>query len=1144
MNSDDFSGGSLSSIWSLEGPDAGATAHLAASGAESYLEIVVPGGDHDAYGAVNKSARVMQAATNEDFGAEVKFLSTPTQNIQNQGILVQQDATNWLRFDNYYSNGNYYLYGAVTLNGVSTTKFNTIVPAGSASYLRVERVGDLWTFKYSADGTNWHTASSYTHALTVTEIGPFAGPTAAGGYTAQVDYFFNTAAPIVPEDAPNAPPNAVDDVLTTALDTALPINVFADLLANDSDANGDPISLSGFTQPGHGTLVDNGDGTLTYTPAGGFLGSDSFTYTASDGADSSQGTVTVEVADPSSAPPVAQDDPVSTNEDTPVVINVLANDSDPDGDPLSLQSFTQAAHGTVVDNGDGTLTYTPNADFNGQDSFGYIVTDGRGQSDDASVAITVNAVNDAPIANDDAIATGLNQALVLSVASLLANDSDVEGSALSLASFKQPAHGTLVNNGNGTLTYTPQSGFIGTDSFTYTASDGSANSNQATVRLEVGYPASIFSDDFSGGSLSSIWSLEGPDAGATAHLAASGAESYLEIVVPGGDHDAYGAVNKSARVMQAATNEDFGAEVKFLSTPTQNIQNQGILVQQDATNWLRFDNYYSNGNYYLYGAVTLNGVSTTKFNTIVPAGSASYLRVERVGDLWTFKYSADGTNWHTASSYTHALTVTEIGPFAGPTAAGGYTAQVDYFFNTAAPIVPEDAPNAPPNAVDDVLTTALDTALPINVFADLLANDSDANGDPISLSGFTQPGHGTLVDNGDGTLTYTPAGGFLGSDSFTYTASDGADSSQGTVTVEVADPSSAPPVAQDDPVSTNEDTPVVINVLANDSDPDGDPLSLQSFTQAAHGTVVDNGDGTLTYTPNADFNGQDSFGYIVTDGRGQSDDASVAITVNAVNDAPIANDDAIATGLNQALVLSVASLLANDSDVEGSALSLASFKQPAHGTLVNNGNGTLTYTPQSGFIGTDSFTYTASDGSANSNQATVRLEVGYPASIFSDDFSGGSLSSIWSLEGPDAGATAHLAASGAESYLEIVVPGGDHDAYGAVNKSARVMQAATNEDFGAEVKFLSTPTQNIQNQGILVQQDATNWLRFDNYYSNGNYYLYGAVTLNGVSTTKFNTIVPAGSASYLRVERVGDLWTFKYSADGTNWHTAAAIRMH
>ncbi len=769
--SDDFSGPSLDAIWSLEGP--AGTADVGTAGDEAFLQIDVPIGDFNAFNE-NRSARVLQDAPDLDFEVEAKFLSEPSLAFQYQGILVEQDANTWLRFDVFSDGTSQFIFAATTLNGVSFSQFNLPIATGDASHLRATRSGDDWTLSYSSDGQTWTLAGSFTFAMTVTGVGPLAGATASPGdgpgFTAQVDYFFNTASPIVPEDGDgNAAPMADNDALATDADTALVVSVANDLLANDSDADGDTLFVTGFTQPANGSLLDNGDGTLTYTPTAGFSGDDSFTYTVSDGMDTATATVTVTVADPLNTPPVAQDDTASTDQDT---------------------------------------------------------------------------------------------ALVVSIADLLSNDNDADGDTLFLTGFTQPANGTLIDNGDGTLTYTPNAGYSGPDSFTYTISDGTDPAT-ATVNLTVDAASGpeIISDDFSGPSLDAIWSLEGP--AGTADVGTAGDEAFLQIDVPVGDFNAFNE-NRSARVLQDAPDEDFEIEAKFLSEPSLAFQYQGLLVEQDADTWIRFDVFSDGTQQFLFAATTVNGVSFSQVNLPIGTGEASHLRATRAGDDWTLSYSSDGQTWTVAGTFTFAMTVTAVGPLAGTTASPGdgpaFTAQVDYFFNTASPIVPEDGVvNAAPEADDDALATAADTALVVSVADDLLGNDSDADGDTLFLTGFTQPANGTLLDNGDGTLTYTPDAGFSGDDSFTYTISDGTDTATATVTVTVADAANTPPGAQDDTAATAPATPVTIDVLANDGDLDGDALAITSVSDPANGTAVidDNGtptdtsDDRIVYTPDS-----------------------------------------------------------------------------------------------------------------------------------------------------------------------------------------------------------------------------------------------------------------------------------------------------
>ncbi|WP_159090165.1 DUF1349 domain-containing protein, partial [Ruegeria sp. Alg231-54] len=245
--SDDFSSGSIDPAWNITGPQ-GTSVGLGVAGSDAYLELVTPDGDHNVWGT-NNSARAMQSQANADFTLEARFLTTPTERYQMQGLLVEQDADNWIRFDTYSDGTDLRAFAAITIDGNTSMQFNVVIPGGSAPYLRVDRTGDTWTLDYSQDGENWTTAGSFNHAMTVSQAGVFAGNTGpATGYTAQVDYFEFASDPIADEDGTitpvNDPPVATDDTLATDEDVALTINVAGDLLANDSDPNGDALSLT------------------------------------------------------------------------------------------------------------------------------------------------------------------------------------------------------------------------------------------------------------------------------------------------------------------------------------------------------------------------------------------------------------------------------------------------------------------------------------------------------------------------------------------------------------------------------------------------------------------------------------------------------------------------------------------------------------------------------------------------------------------------------------------------------------------------------------------------------------------------------------------------------------------------------------
>ena len=282
-------------------------------------------------------------------------------------------------------------------------------------------------------------------------------------------------------------PVASNDSSETDEDVSLVIPI-ATLLSNDSDVDGDSLTLLSFTQPASGTLVDQQNGTLLFTPDANFHGVDSFEYTISDG-NGGQAAATVNLVIHSvNDLPVATDNAGGTLEDVSLTINVadlLSDDSDADGDTINFSGFGQPGHGTVVDHQDGTLSYTPAANYFGTDSFLYYIDDGQGGSDSASFVVTVTSVNDNPVALSDALETEEDQFLDFAKSTLLGNDTDVDGDSLSLSSFDQPANGVVTDQGGGILRYMPNPGFIGQDSFSYTVSDGNGGSDLASVMLTV-----------------------------------------------------------------------------------------------------------------------------------------------------------------------------------------------------------------------------------------------------------------------------------------------------------------------------------------------------------------------------------------------------------------------------------------------------------------------------------------------------------------------------------------------------------------------------------------------------------------------------------------------------------------------------------
>ena len=276
------------------------------------------------------------------------------------------------------------------------------------------------------------------------------------------------------------------------------------------------------------------------------------------------------------------------------------------------------------------------------------------------------------------------------------------------------------------------------------------------------------------------------------------------------------------------------------------------------------------------------------------------------------------------------------------------------------------AANDLPVVTDDVASTVEDTLVTINV----LGNDSDVDGDPLTVTSASAT-NGSVAIGAAGSLTYTPNANFSGTDTISYTISDGAGgTASGSVAMIVAAVNDAP-VALDDTATTTEDTPVTISVLGNDSDVDGNTLSVTSAS-ATNGSVAIGAGGSLTYTPAADFTGSDTITYEISDGAGGTASASVAMTVAAANDAPVAVDDTATTAEDTAVSIAV---LGNDTDVDGDPLTVTSASA-TNGTVVVEADGSLTYTPDADFSGTDAITYEISDGAGGTASGSVAMTVG------------------------------------------------------------------------------------------------------------------------------------------------------------------------
>ncbi|MGF1578663.1 MAG: Ig-like domain-containing protein [Gemmataceae bacterium] len=413
--------------------------------------------------------------------------------------------------------------------------------------------------------------------------------------------------------------------------------------------------------------------------------------------------------------PVANDDEATISEDSQGVLQVLKNDFDPDQDALTLASFTKPSHGSVVQDGT-SLVYTPDNDFNGTDTFTYVVSDGRGETATAKVTVFVASVNDPPVAQDDDFTTELNTSLIGNVLTGAGADSDIDGDTLTAALVSDVSNGTLALNSDGRFEYTPNAGFVGSDSFTYAAEDGQGGSATAKVTITVENTVGVI--DFTG-----------------------------KLISFGGSQDRTGTVEvgNGGTSLEMVGNRWVAIPFDYQVTSGTVLEFDFSSTKEGEIHGIGFDTNLSLSNSYAFKVFGTQGWGRRNFDDYsVSDGTKPY--VINVGAFYTGKMK-----------YLFFANDHDVGT---PTAHSKFSNVRVY---------EKGQTNIAPTANKDSATTVEGAPTVI----DVLVNDSDPNGDKLTVSSVTQGANGSVVINSDNTVTYTPKSGFVGSDAFTYTADDG-----------------------------------------------------------------------------------------------------------------------------------------------------------------------------------------------------------------------------------------------------------------------------------------------------------------------------------------------------------------------------------
>ncbi|HCG7985030.1 TPA: tandem-95 repeat protein, partial [Vibrio parahaemolyticus] len=686
---------------------------------------------------------------------------------------------------------------------------------------------------------------------------------------------------------------------------------FASYTIDLNDAFKDSDSALNFSVSGNSNvLVSIENGIATISPTADWNGSETLTFTATDpSGESISQTVNFTVA------PVADivADKATVVEDTPTIIKVLGNDTfEDDGKVVSLDTNNGPANGTVSVNPDGSVTYTPNDNYHGTDSFTYIVTSG-GVSESTTVNVDVTPVNDVPVAKDDTATTQEDTAVTIDV---LPNDTDIDGDTLRIDSASVPSDQGTVEIVDGKLVFTPAENFNGNAEITYTVTDGqltdeakvtvTVNPVNDAPTIKVDAVESITEDAVNTDTVVATLTVRDTDT----------PEDQLAVSLENNSNGYFVLVGDEVKLTQAgvdAVNNDelnfkdltISASVSDGVNPTANDSDSLIVnrVNDAPTVENAIADQELSEDFATY-TIDLNGAfkdSDSALNFSVSGNSNVLVSIEN--GIATISPTAD---WNGSET----LTFTATDP------SGESISQTVNF--TVAPVA---------DIVADKATVVEDTPTIIKV----LGNDTFESTDKVvSLDADNGPKNGTVIVNNDGTVTYTPDDNYVGKDTFTYVVTSGGVSESTTVTVNVT-PVNDTPVAKDDIATTQEDTAVTIDVLPNDTDIDGDKLSIQSATVPEAQGKVEIVDGKLVFTPAENFNGHAEITYTVTDGQ-LTDEAKVTVTVNPVNDAPTIKVDAVESITEDAVSTDtvVATLTVRDTDTPEDQLTVS---------LENNSNG-------------------------------------------------------------------------------------------------------------------------------------------------------------------------------------------------------------
>ncbi|MBI2242352.1 MAG: cadherin-like domain-containing protein, partial [Magnetospirillum gryphiswaldense] len=920
------------------------------------------------------------------------------------------------------------------------------------------------TFTFTAEDSNWNGTDTFQVQLTDGE-----GNVYTQALTITVDP--TNDAPVV---------SMTTELEAGTEDTSVTISKAA-LLANASDVDGDTLSASDITAD-HGTIVDNGDGTVTFTPDADYYGEVTFSYTVSDGQGGTvQGTATMDLANVDDGTDITGDTTGSVAEDGTLVASgdLDASDADKthgshgnngwgngdqdapggsgdnnnaensgdsgndgnhgnDGESTFVATTVTDEHGTFTINEDGEWTYTLDNDSQAVQSLGaddHLTKTFTVQTDDGStqtVTITVDGANDGPTTGTVDLGDGLeDQSVIISKADLLEGASDIDGDTLSVSGISAD-HGTIVDNGDGTITFTPAADYHGEVTFSYTISDGQGGTTTGTATLDLADVSDNIGPVAGDDSRTDVTAQSADlsvDVGATTSVSETTTTTTTVVGSAGVDianiadmadpttgsaTASYYNVNNSLGGSSGADNVVVSYDVN--ASVSLGGGNDELSIGNDVNSTVNLgsgDNALDVGDDINASVIAGSGNDTVRVDDDLNSGGL-YL-----GD-GDNRVQVDGNISASISTGTGADTIRIGGEVDASisTGAGNDHVQVGSDVNSAIDMgdgndklsIGDDvSASITLGAGDDQLKIADDVWSSINagdgndkveIGGDITATVSMGNGnDYLKVSGQNMWGK---LDGGSGTDSIELTGITKAQWNANYngiqdrvTNFENIKFSDGQVIGDASAFSGVTTVTTET-TTTTYSTPITIEADLNDTD-GSESLSAVTVSGIPEGATVTLEDGTVlqanadgTYTVNVDAGEAVTLNVSQEGSAPDLSNLTTSVTTTEENggdttvttvvgegsvSADVVNDEAIATDENVSLTLDVNDLLENDSDADGGALSIVGVGNATHGTVTLNADGTITFVPEHGFSGDATFTYTVSDGQGGTDTATVTIEV-------------------------------------------------------------------------------------------------------------------------------------------------------------------------